>query len=225
MCTIFTFTGPSNELTLPNLLNLTLKKSAASIVNIPQMIEQEKFQWCLAGELLGSNPPIYPWLMRSIPTTKVIFEEWLSGRGVLPATSESLGSVLQRLSLKLFHTIGTALTEYRGALTMDTLCNFRVVETKIESVNISREVGVKYLHFGTQLLQDVTGSHIASLEHDLKNSEDINNRILTEWLSGEGRPVTWDTLVEVLEIIGKGELAKSIKEKYITSSTIHNKRL
>ena len=196
------------------------------------MIEQERhhIQWYFAKLLLGNSCNPHHQL-RSIPrpTTEFIFEEWLNGKGVLPVTSQSLGRVLQQLlfphaeSKDFFYTLGTALMEYGGALTMDTLRNFRI-ETKIESVNISREVGVKYLNFGTQLLQDVTGNHSASLEHDLKNSEDINNRILMEWLSGEGRPVTWNTLVEVLEIIGKGELAKSIKEKYITSSTIDNKR-
>ena len=86
----------------------------------------------------------------------------------------------------------------------------------VESVDIPREVGAKYSDFGIHLLQDATGNHMLALEQELnRKAEDINKRILTEWLSGQGRPVTWEALVEVLNIIGMGELAKRIKHKYV----------
>ena len=97
---------------------------------------------------------------------------------------------------------------------MDTLLNFPAEVTK--SANIPREVGVKYFDFGIHLLQDPTGAHLYDLEHKLsKDGEEINKHILMEWLSGKGRPVKWNTLVEVLFIIRMGELAKQIYQKYI----------
>ena len=111
-----------------------------------------------------------------------------------------------------------SLRSYSGPLTMSALVNFPV--TKVVTTDLSREVGVKYFKFGTHLLQDVTGAHIRTLEDELnRNGERINQRILQEWLSGGGRPVTWATLVEVLTIIEMGELAKKIKDRYIIGKT------
>lgn len=46
-----------------------------------------------------------------------------------------------------------------------------------------------------------------------KNGQQINKRILQEWLEGKVKPA----LVEIPNIIGKGKLAKKIREKYITA--------
>ena len=110
------------------------------------------------------------------------------------------------------------LKSYSDPLTMSIIRNFPV--TTNATVNIPREVGVRYFDFGTHLLQDTTGAFIRSLEIELKlNSECINQRILQQWLNGEGRPVSWATLVEILNIIQMGELAKKIEDKYITAPT------
>ena len=110
------------------------------------------------------------------------------------------------------------LESYSGPLTMNIIHHFPV--TTDTTVNIPREVGVKYFEFGTHLLQDATGAFIRSLEVELnRNSERINQHILEHWLKGEGRPISWDTLVEVLNIIRMGELAKKIEDKYITAPT------
>lgn len=107
---------------------------------------------------------------------------------------------------------------YQVTLTISNLLNFPYDENIIvaKSANIPREVGVKYFDFGIHLLQDSTSAHIRDLEHEhSKCGEKINKIILSEWLEGKGRPVTWATLVEVLRIIELGELAGEIEEEYV----------
>ena len=79
-------------------------------------------------------------------------------------------------------------------------------------VNLPREIGTKYFEFGVHLLEDKTGARITALEKELcKNSEDINRRIFSEWLSGGGKqPLSWSTLITVLEDIGLNKLAKMV---------------
>ena len=91
---------------------------------------------------------------------------------------------------------------------MEIIC-FPLKDSK---VNLAREIGIKYFEFGTFLLEDTTGARMSSLEKELgKNAQDINRQVFREWLSGEGRePVSWQTLMSVLEDIGLSELAKSI---------------
>lgn len=85
-------------------------------------------------------------------------------------------------------------------------------------LNIPREVGINYYDFGAILLQERTGAHIHALEHELyRNCEEINKRILEEWLEMsddelDRKPVTWNILVEVIDKIGKGELAAKMRE-------------
>ena len=94
---------------------------------------------------------------------------------------------------------------------MPELLNFNAGD---RNINIPREIGSKYHNFGAQLLQDNTSAHIEDLERQYqRNGEDINRRILQEWLDGTGRkPITWTTLVKVLSDIGMGELAKKLEE-------------
>ena len=75
-------------------------------------------------------------------------------------------------------------------------------------------MGTHYRSFGTHLLQDSTGSYILSaLAERGRNAENINMSILENWLSGEGmRHKIWDTLVSVLNMSGKGELAWKIQQ-------------
>ena len=94
---------------------------------------------------------------------------------------------------------------------MPKLLHFRVADGS--HISIPREVGTHYQSFGTHLLQDSTGSHISALENrEGRNAENINIAILQEWLSGGGlEHKTWGTLVSVLNMSGKGELARKIK--------------
>ena len=86
--------------------------------------------------------------------------------------------------------------------------------SKDSKVNLLQEIGINYFEFGTFLLNDDTGARVSALEEELKqNAKNINRRIFQEWLSGGGRkPVSWGTLIAVLEDIGLSELAKSIAE-------------
>lgn len=80
--------------------------------------------------------------------------------------------------------------------TLPELFSFSFHHNKI---NIVQEVSVKYKEFGTILLDDHTGVHVRTIEHEMnRNSEAITCRIFETWLSGVGRtPVTWTTLVQL----------------------------
>ena len=80
-------------------------------------------------------------------------------------------------------------------------------------INLVKEIG-EYSTFGILLLDDVDGSKVSSIEKEfLKNAEDINRRVFTLWLSGKGKqPVTWSTLICVLQDIKLNKLAKTIAD-------------
>ena len=71
---------------------------------------------------------------------------------------------------------------------------------------------MKYRTFGILLLDDQTGSKITAIEQKrLNDAEQINIDIVQEWLQGNGKkPVTWQTLVGVLNDTGLYALAKDI---------------
>jgi hypothetical protein len=153
-----------------------------------------------------------------------ILQQWIttldtSQRTLQAHPSSLLAEALMYVEVGNFDLL-RCLKSYSGPLTMSIICNFPVTTKNIITANIPREVGIKYLEFGTHLLQDRTGAFIRSLEAEQnRNSELINQRILEQWLKGEGRPISWATLVEVLNIIKLGELAKQIEDKYVTAST------
>ena len=93
---------------------------------------------------------------------------------------------------------------------MDIMC-FPLQDSKVD---LTKEMGTNYRQFGILLLEDQTGAHISALERELmKNAQDINYRVFQEWLEGKGRrPVSWETLISVLEDIGLNQLAKSIRD-------------
>ena len=70
--------------------------------------------------------------------------------------------------------------------------------------NVAEQIGADYFRFGVFLLDDCDGVIVKALEKEhLKISEDINMAILQRWLVGKGvMPVTWSTLVTVLQKIG-----------------------
>ena len=75
------------------------------------------------------------------------------------------------------------------------------------------EIGTEYVKFGTFLLDDINGSRVKIMarKHHY-NAEEINTEILQKWLTGSGKqPVTWATLVEVLQDIELSTLADQIK--------------
>ena len=81
-------------------------------------------------------------------------------------------------------------------------------------VNIIGKVGGKSHDFGIFLLNDDDGSQIDAIERKFREDPyRISQEILKIWLQGrgEGRPVTWTTLVKVLKTIGLGSLAETIE--------------
>ena len=63
------------------------------------------------------------------------------------------------------------------------------------------------------LLDDTNGIRVKNIERKHReDAEQINTDILREWATGRGKkPVTWETLTEVLHDIELGELASEIE--------------
>ena len=78
-------------------------------------------------------------------------------------------------------------------------------------VNLAEKIP-DYWDFGVLLLDDHSGDQIAAIEKEQgKSTVDINRQILRLWVQGKGRqPVTWTTLVTVLQDIGLVTLAREI---------------
>ena len=67
--------------------------------------------------------------------------------------------------------------------------------------------------FGVLLLNDKTAAEVTAIvkEHR-ENIADINLEILRLWIEGKGKPLSWNTLINVLEDIGLGTLASDIQD-------------
>ena len=95
--------------------------------------------------------------------------------------------------------------------TLPELLKFTCTAKRV--MNIPVEIAIKYVQFGTFLLDDSNGSRVKIMAHKyLNDAERINTEILKEWLTGRGKqPVTWATLVEVLRDIELSTLAGEIE--------------
>ena len=81
-------------------------------------------------------------------------------------------------------------------------------------LNIIQEIGVNYKVFGgVLLLNDESGATISAIENQFHHiPAAINHDILQRWIQGSGKqPVTWETLVEVMEQVGLNTLASKIE--------------
>jgi len=80
-------------------------------------------------------------------------------------------------------------------------------------INISQEIGTKYITFGSLLLEERTGESVSAIAHKhMYDSEQTSLEILQEWIAGRGRhPITWNTLIEVLHDIELSTLAREIE--------------
>ena len=85
---------------------------------------------------------------------------------------------------------------------------------KLLQFKVPQKVGTRYSDFGIFLLNDEDGSQIQVLENDcLGKCERIVRNILSDWLQGKGKPVTWKELIETLRDCDLNELADTIQEK------------
>ncbi len=96
--------------------------------------------------------------------------------------------------------------------TLDML-NLISFQGRYRKIEICKEIGCRYLQFGIKLLKDDRGNFIESIiEEYQRNAENINQKILFLWVNGRGKPVSWNSLTEVLRDVGLGTLADEIEE-------------
>ena len=84
---------------------------------------------------------------------------------------------------------------------------------KSGNINIPQQIGTNYRMFGVLLLNDETAAEVTAIvkEHR-ENAADINLEILRLWIGGKGKPLSWNTLINVLKDIGLGTLASDIQD-------------
>ena len=88
------------------------------------------------------------------------------------------------------------------------------------AINIPQEIGSNSYQFGLLLLDDPNGTRVRNIERDCREIERINTEILQKWATGRGKkPVTWETLIEVLRDIELGALASEIEAVKLKSTT------
>ena len=67
--------------------------------------------------------------------------------------------------------------------------------------------------FGVVLLNDETGAETSAIVTKCQNNaEQINLEIVMLWIGGKGKPLSWDTLIDVLKAIGLSTLASDIRD-------------
>ena len=94
-----------------------------------------------------------------------------------------------------------------------SLVDILALTGKERKINIPQEIGTMNVPFGILLLEDHSGAVVDAI--DLKHSNNvqmINFEILREWLAGKGKkPVSWQTLTDVIRTIGLSILASDIE--------------
>ena len=95
--------------------------------------------------------------------------------------------------------------------TLPELLKFTCTDGRVVSIPV--EIATKYKTFGTFLLEDDRGARVDIITCECRErAEDINTKILQEWLNGRGKqPVTWATLIEILHDIELSTLAGDIR--------------
>ena len=82
---------------------------------------------------------------------------------------------------------------------------------KLLEFKVPEKVGSNYSIFGVILLNDEDGGLLDVIENDCHgNPERIILRILTIWIQGRGKPVTWNALIETLRSCSLNEVADQI---------------
>ena len=83
------------------------------------------------------------------------------------------------------------------------------------------EIGAHYSKLGPLLLNDDTGAVTSAITNQHQNNAvAINHEILKQWLQGQGKqPVTWSTLLGVLDNVGLSDLAQMVLKHLNISET------
>ena len=83
-------------------------------------------------------------------------------------------------------------------------------------INILIKIGADYHQFGLKLLADNDGNIMDDIIENFNgNSGKIKRQIVIDWVNGKGKgkkPITWETLAEVVSKMGLAVLAKDIRE-------------
>ena len=81
-------------------------------------------------------------------------------------------------------------------------------------MNLAQRIGTAYEDFGVLLLKDDNGDRTEAIVRELhERADEINKRIFRLWVKGEGlQPVSWATLVSVLQDMELNTLAKGIEQ-------------
>ena len=98
-------------------------------------------------------------------------------------------------------------------LTMVDLIRLRGKRGKL---NIAREVGSEFTEFGILLLNDRKGERVKEIAEKHDSDYDRNMETLRQWINGNGiKPITWATLVDVLEDLDLVTLAEDIRSSVL----------
>ena len=82
---------------------------------------------------------------------------------------------------------------------------------KSEQINIPERIGTHCKTFGIFLLKDENGAKVESIAKEESTMTDMNLKILSKWLQGQGiQPPTWNTVIKVLRQSNNLALAEEI---------------
>ena len=83
-----------------------------------------------------------------------------------------------------------------------------------EMINILAKMGADYYQFGLKLLEDNDGNIMEDIIENCNGKPGrIKRQIVIDWVRGKGKkPITWETLAEVVSKMGLAVLAKDIRE-------------
>jgi hypothetical protein len=98
-----------------------------------------------------------------------------------------------------------------GIPTLPEFINFPTASGK---VNLAQRIGTEYTSFGILLLKDDSGDRTEAIKREHRDrAADINKEIFRVWVRGEGlTPVSWSTLVGVLEDMELNILARDVEK-------------
>ena len=84
---------------------------------------------------------------------------------------------------------------------------------KSGNISIPKQISTKYFLFGVLLLNDETGAEVSAIVKKYRDdAEQINLEILRLWIGGKGKPLSWDTLIDVLKAVRLNNLAGDIRD-------------
>ena len=92
----------------------------------------------------------------------------------------------------------------------------QLIRCRTKSGSLLDQIATRYWDVGVLLLNDDTGVITQAIVDQYHEDASINREILKQWIQGQGMPVKWATLIEVLKDIGLTELAHEMEEKFYT---------